>query len=56
MRNSSLDDQQASGRDIGNYNSAGKKGNDPKAVELKRLRQKKDRLEFAVGRLELESK
>jgi DASH complex subunit SPC19 len=33
-----------------------KEGNDSKALELKRLRQKKERLQYAVGRLELQSK
>ncbi len=36
--------------------SGGKDGNDVKALELKRLRQKKERLQYAVGRLELESR
>ncbi len=35
---------------------AGRDGNDVKALELKRLRQKKERLQYAVGRLELESR
>lgn len=33
-----------------------REGNDSKALELKRLRQKKERLEYTVGRLELQSK
>jgi DASH complex subunit SPC19 len=34
----------------------GREENDVRALELKRLRQKKERLQYAVGRLELQSK
>ena len=45
---------QGSGRQM--YGLGDKEGNDLKALELKRLRQKKERLQYAVGRLELQSK
>jgi DASH complex subunit SPC19 len=55
-RNSSLGGTQASSRGMQSLGGSGKGENDTKAVELKRLRQKKERLQYAVGRLELESK
>jgi DASH complex subunit SPC19 len=38
-----------------NFGYSGKEGNDTKALEVKRRRQKKETLQFAVSRLELES-
>lgn len=55
-RNSSLGGQQSNIRGKGSYGNGGREMNDPKALELKKLRQKKDRLQLAIGRLELESK
>lgn len=55
-RNSSLSGQQPQGKGMGSYENAPRKVTDSKASELKKLRQKKERLQYAVGRLELESK
>jgi DASH complex subunit SPC19 len=52
-RNSSLSGAQVPSRDTQSFGGG---GNDPKALELKRLRQKKERLQYTVDRLELESK
>jgi DASH complex subunit SPC19 len=54
-RNSSLSGQQPTGR-AGGLGNGARDGTDMKVLELKKLRQKKERLQYAVGRLELESK
>ncbi len=55
-RNSSLGGTPASTRGMQSLGGGRKAGNDTRALELKRLRQKKERLQYAVGRLELEGK
>lgn len=47
---------QPADRGIQNIGAGGKAGNEGKVLESKRLRQKKERLQYAVGRLELQSK
>lgn len=56
-RKSGLGGRKAPDRDILGLGTGGAmEGNATKALELKRLRQKKDRLQYTVGRLELQSK
>lgn len=55
-RNSSVGGVDAPIRAMQSSREGGKAGNDLKVLELKRLRQKKERLQYAVERLELESK
>lgn len=55
-RNSSLGGVYDPSRNTQASGSVRKDENDTKALELKRLRQKKERLQYAVGRLELQSR
>lgn len=53
---SSLGGCQSADRGTGSLGVGTREGCDAKGLELKRLRQKKERLQYAVGRLELQSK
>jgi DASH complex subunit SPC19 len=55
-RSSALEVKRTSNQNLGRGEKDGKDGNDTKALELKKLRQKKERLQYTLGRLELESK
>ena len=55
-RQSSLGGRRPPARGIHSLGAGGMEENVTKALELKRLRQKKDRLQYTVGRLELQSK
>jgi DASH complex subunit SPC19 len=52
-RSSALEAKRTSNQNLG---CGGKDENDTKVLELKKLRQKKERLQYTLGRLELESK
>lgn len=56
QRNSSLGGTQAPDRGIHSLADGGKEANETRASKLKRLRQKKDRLQYTVSRLELQCK
>ena len=53
---STLEAPQTHKRGIQTLGGGGREGNDTRALEIKRLRQKKERLQYAVGRLELQSR